>query len=148
MALAAVIISIVAVMTSAILGWRTLKLARHSNTMPVSIDLFREHRSERLGDARHFVYFDLPKLDLSLGMDALRGTSSLEKKPISTSPNGPSSGYARSGPSAEKSVASGAVSNQPSNNRPRQRDTPVDFSGQCAAVHGQYAKPRAPADVR
>jgi hypothetical protein len=71
MALAAVIISIVAVMTSVILGWRALTLARHSNTMPVLIDLFREHRSDRLADARHFVYFDLSKCDLSLGMDGL-----------------------------------------------------------------------------
>lgn len=71
MALAAVIISIIALMTSVILGWRALMLARHSNTMPVLIDLFREHRSERLADARHFVYFDLPKCDLSLGMDGL-----------------------------------------------------------------------------
>lgn len=71
MALAAVIISILAVMTSVILGWKALTLARHSNTMPVLIDLFREHRSERLGDARHFVYFDLPKCDLSRGMDGL-----------------------------------------------------------------------------
>jgi len=71
MALAAVIISIVAVMTSVILGWRALTLTRHSNTMPVLIDLFREHRSERLANARQFVYFDLPECDLSLGMDGL-----------------------------------------------------------------------------
>jgi hypothetical protein len=71
MALAAFIVSIVAVMTSVGLGWRALTLARHSNTMPVLIDLFREHRSERLADARQFVYFDLPKCDLSLGMEGL-----------------------------------------------------------------------------
>lgn len=71
MALAAVIISIVAVMTSVILGQRALKLARHSNIMPVLIDLFREHRSDRLADARHFVYYDLPKCDVSLGIDGL-----------------------------------------------------------------------------
>ena len=39
--------------------------------MPVLIDLFREHRSKRLADARQFVYFDLHKCDLSLGLDAL-----------------------------------------------------------------------------
>jgi hypothetical protein len=71
MAFAAIIISIVAVMTSVILGWRALNLARHSNTMPVLIDLFREHRSERLAAARHFVYWDLPKCDLSTGMAGL-----------------------------------------------------------------------------
>lgn len=71
MALAAVIISIIAVVATVILGWRTLILTRHSNTMPVLIDLFREHRSERLAAARQFVYFDLPGCDLSLGMDGL-----------------------------------------------------------------------------
>ena len=71
MALAAVIISIVAVATSVIFGWRTLTLARHSNAMPVLIDLFREHRSKQLADARQFVYFDLSKCDLSLGLDGL-----------------------------------------------------------------------------
>ena len=71
MALAAVIISIVAVATSVIFGWRTLTLARHSNAMPVLIDLFREHRSKPLADARQFVYFDLSKCDLSLGLDGL-----------------------------------------------------------------------------
>lgn len=71
MALAAVIISIVAVVTSVIYGWRALRFARHSNTMPVLIELFREHRSERLADARRFVYSDLHKCDLSLGLDGL-----------------------------------------------------------------------------
>lgn len=71
MALAAVVISIVAVVASVVLGWRALTLTRHSNTMPVLIDLFREHRSERLAAARQFVYFDLPACDLSLGMDGL-----------------------------------------------------------------------------
>jgi hypothetical protein len=71
MALAAFIISIVAAATSIILGWRALTLARHSNTMPVLIDLFREHRSPQLADARQFVYFELANYDLSLGLDAL-----------------------------------------------------------------------------
>ena len=71
MALSAVIISIVAVATSVILGGRTLTLARHSNAMPVLIDLLREHRSKRLADARQFVYFDLSKCDLSLGLGGL-----------------------------------------------------------------------------
>jgi hypothetical protein len=34
-------------------------------------------------------------------------------------------------------------SNQLSNNRPRQRHTPVDVSGPCIAVHGKKAKARA-----
>ena len=71
MASAALIISIIAAATSISLGWRALTLARHSNTMPVLIDLFREHRSRQLADAREFVYFDLANYDLSLGLDAL-----------------------------------------------------------------------------
>jgi hypothetical protein len=71
MALTAVIISIIAVATSVIFGWRALKLARHSNTMPVLTDLFGEHRSKQLAEARQFVYFDLSKYDLSLGLDGL-----------------------------------------------------------------------------
>lgn len=71
MALAAVIIAIVAVATSVILGWRTLTLARHSNAMPVLVDLFREHRGQQLADARRFVYFDLSQFDLSLGLNGL-----------------------------------------------------------------------------
>lgn len=71
MAMAAIIISIVAAATSIILGWRALKLARHSNTMPVLIDLFREHRSPQLAEARQFVYSELANHDLSLGLDAL-----------------------------------------------------------------------------
>jgi hypothetical protein len=51
MELAALIISIVALAVSVLLGWKALILARHSNTMPVLIDLFREHRSDRLAEA-------------------------------------------------------------------------------------------------
>src|SRR5579875_2508274 len=71
MALAAVLISIVAVAASVLLGWRTLTLTRHSNAMPVLIDLFREHRSKRLADARQFVYFDLSKYEPSAGLEGL-----------------------------------------------------------------------------
>src|ERR1700751_4405308 len=71
MALAALIISIVAAVASVLLGWRALTLTRHSNTMPVLIDLFREHRSDRLSDARDFVYWDLSKYDLSMGLSEL-----------------------------------------------------------------------------
>lgn len=71
MALTAVIISVLAVITSVAIGWRALRIARHSNAMPVLIDLFREHRSERLAEARQFVYFDFPQIDLSLGLDGL-----------------------------------------------------------------------------
>lgn len=71
MELAAVIISIVAVATSVLLGWRALTLSRQSNTMPVLIDLFREHRSDRLADARYFVHHQLDEYDLSKGLSEL-----------------------------------------------------------------------------
>src|SRR5690242_15577140 len=71
MALAALIISIVAAATSILLGWRALTLSRHSNTMPVLIDLFREHRSPQLAEARQFVFSELPNYDLSRGLDGL-----------------------------------------------------------------------------
>ena len=71
MELAAVIISILAVATSVFLGSRALTLARHSNTIPVLVDLFGEHRNTRLADARQFVYNDLAKHDLSLGLGGL-----------------------------------------------------------------------------
>ncbi|HEY3685404.1 MAG TPA: hypothetical protein VGL93_20405 [Streptosporangiaceae bacterium] len=71
MEFAAVVISVVAVTTSALLGWRALIIARHSNSVPVLIELFGEHRNKRLAEAREFVYHDLSKYDLSVGLDAL-----------------------------------------------------------------------------
>lgn len=68
---AAVTISIVALATSVFLGWKALTLSRQSNTMPVLIDLFREHRSERLADARHFVHHQLGEYDLTKGLSEL-----------------------------------------------------------------------------
>jgi hypothetical protein len=71
MELSAVIISVVALATSLLLGWRALTLSRQSNTVPVLIDLFREHRSDRLADARHFVHNELSKYDLTKGLSEL-----------------------------------------------------------------------------
>ena len=71
MGLAAVIISIVAVATSLLIGMRALTLTRHSNTMPVLVELFGQHRSQRLADTRAFVYKDLGKFDLSEGLGGL-----------------------------------------------------------------------------
>ena len=46
-------------------------LSRQSKTMPVLIDLFREHRSERLADARYFVQHELAEYDLTKGLSEL-----------------------------------------------------------------------------
>jgi hypothetical protein len=46
-------------------------LARHSDSMPVLVDLFREHRSARLAAAREFVHVELPKHDVSAGLIGL-----------------------------------------------------------------------------
>ncbi|MBM0238863.1 hypothetical protein JNW88_20060 [Micromonospora sp. ATA32] len=50
---------------------RQLTLARHNNSLPVLIDLFREHRSNRLAEARHFVNSGLDVYDLSGGFAGL-----------------------------------------------------------------------------
>jgi len=71
MELAALIVSMLAVLTSIFIGLRALMLARHSNTMPVLIDLFREHRSIRFTEGRRFAYKDLAKYDLSQGLPGL-----------------------------------------------------------------------------
>jgi hypothetical protein len=71
MELTALIVSMLAVLTSIFLGLRALMLARHSNTMPVLIDLFREHRSIRFAEGRRFAYKDLAKHDLSQGLPGL-----------------------------------------------------------------------------
>lgn len=71
MELAAVIISIVALAASVLIGWKALTLSRQSNTMPVLIDLFREHRSQRLADARQFVHHQLTEYDLTKGLSEL-----------------------------------------------------------------------------
>jgi hypothetical protein len=69
--LAAVVVAGLSLVTTVFLGWRALRLARHSNTMPVLIDLFREHRSERLAEARKFIHNDLGECDASRGLDGL-----------------------------------------------------------------------------
>ena len=69
--LAAVIVASLALLTSTGLSWRAVRLSRHSNTMPVLIDLFKEHRGERLARARNFIHNELSDCDLSRGLDGL-----------------------------------------------------------------------------
>ncbi|MCZ4124869.1 MULTISPECIES: DUF4760 domain-containing protein [Streptomyces] len=67
----ALALSITAVVVSVLVSLRQLTLARHSNTLPVVIGLFSEHRDDNLTEARAFVYRELDTFDLSQGLDAL-----------------------------------------------------------------------------
>lgn len=50
---------------------RQLKLARDTNSMPVLIEMFREHRSAYLADAREYVRTSLSGRDLSHGLASI-----------------------------------------------------------------------------
>ncbi|MGW7647092.1 DUF4760 domain-containing protein [Streptomyces bobili] len=71
MEIAAVVVSLVALGVSGAVSWRQLRLSEQANTLPVLVDLFREHRSVRLARARTFVHEELPACDLSLGLAGL-----------------------------------------------------------------------------
>ncbi|MFI9025453.1 hypothetical protein [Streptomyces sp. NPDC053560] len=60
MEIAALIVSLVALGVSGAVSWRQLRLSQHANTLPVVVDLFREHRTLRLARARSFVHEELP----------------------------------------------------------------------------------------
>lgn len=68
---AAVIVSVVALLVSGATSYRQLTLARQANTLPVLVELFREHRSDHLAEARLFVHQDLPGHDVSEGLNSL-----------------------------------------------------------------------------
>ncbi|MEV5358384.1 hypothetical protein [Streptomyces sp. NPDC052693] len=69
--IAALVVSVVALMVSGVVSLRQLRLTEHANTLPVLVDLFREHRSVRLARARQFVHEELPGCDLSAGLTGL-----------------------------------------------------------------------------
>lgn len=71
MALTGLIVSVIALAVSLAAALRQLRLARHANVVPVLIDLFREHRSRPLMEARRFVYTELHQYNLSLGLMGL-----------------------------------------------------------------------------
>ncbi|WP_037624143.1 DUF4760 domain-containing protein [Streptomyces aureus] len=73
MGVAALMVSVVALGVSGWASVRQLRLAQHANTLPVLVDLFREHRSARLAGARQFVHEQLPGCDLSAGLDGVPG---------------------------------------------------------------------------
>ncbi|MFI9770260.1 hypothetical protein ACIHJG_25810 [Streptomyces sp. NPDC052415] len=74
MDIAAVVVSVVALGVSGVASLRQLRLTQHANTLPVLVDLFREHRSADLARARHVVYEQLAACDLSAGLEALPET--------------------------------------------------------------------------
>jgi hypothetical protein len=66
-----VLVSVVALRVSGLVSVRQLRLTEHANTLPVLVDLFREHRSARLAQARQVVYEQSPTWDLSAGLEGL-----------------------------------------------------------------------------
>ncbi|MEU0646128.1 DUF4760 domain-containing protein [Streptomyces umbrinus] len=71
MEIAALMVSVVALGVSGFVSVRQLRLTEHTNTLPVLVDLFREHRSMRMARAREVVFEQLPGWDLSAGMEGL-----------------------------------------------------------------------------
>ncbi|MEV0174511.1 hypothetical protein AB0I00_25735 [Streptomyces sp. NPDC050803] len=71
MEIAALTVSLLAFCVSGAMSLRQLRLSQHANTLPVVVDLFREHRSVRLARARTFVHEELPSCDLTLGLAGL-----------------------------------------------------------------------------
>ncbi|MGW1746912.1 DUF4760 domain-containing protein [Streptomyces sp. NPDC002092] len=60
-----------ALLVSGAASYSQLRLAKHANTLPVLVELFREHRSDYLAEARRFVHQELPDRDVSEGLDSL-----------------------------------------------------------------------------
>lgn len=67
----AIVIAIVALVVSGATATWQIFLTRHGNTVPVLIDLFREHRGPNLARIRGVVYNDVPQMDLSKGLPGL-----------------------------------------------------------------------------
>ncbi|MBP2183900.1 DUF4760 domain-containing protein [Amycolatopsis magusensis] len=71
MQIAALTISIIALLVSILAVRRQIQLSRHSNSIPLLVDLFREHRGEYLAQVRHLVVHDLSASALSNGLAGL-----------------------------------------------------------------------------
>jgi hypothetical protein len=68
---ASFVLSIVAVVVSLLNGFRQWRLSRHANSLRVVVDLFKEHREDRLARARQFVFTELATRDLTKGLEGL-----------------------------------------------------------------------------
>lgn len=64
-------IALTSLVVSAVLGRRSIILARHANSVTTLVDLFREHRSDYLASAREFAYTELHQYDISSGLEGL-----------------------------------------------------------------------------
>jgi hypothetical protein len=62
------LLALAAAVVVALLQWRT---ARQANDLPVLVDLFAEHRSKRLAQARTYVDQELQQHDLTRGLAGL-----------------------------------------------------------------------------
>jgi hypothetical protein len=71
MQIAALTISIVAMLVSVVAVRRQIQLSRHSNSIPMLVDLFREHRGDYLARVRHLVIHELSTDDLRAGLAGL-----------------------------------------------------------------------------
>jgi hypothetical protein len=67
----ALILSTIALAVSLAAALRQLRLAKQANSLPVLVDLFREHRGSQLSEARNWVYGHLGDFDLSRGLEGL-----------------------------------------------------------------------------
>ncbi|WP_043457645.1 DUF4760 domain-containing protein [Streptomyces fulvoviolaceus] len=71
MDIVAVVLSVAALGVSGLASLRQLRLTEHANTLPVLVDLFREHRSVHLARARQVVHEQLPACNLAAGLEGL-----------------------------------------------------------------------------
>ncbi|WP_189132607.1 GntR family transcriptional regulator [Wenjunlia tyrosinilytica] len=71
MNIAALALSVIALIVALYTSYRQRQLSRHANSISVLVDLFREHRGERMAEAREFVYKELPSYDPSSGLASL-----------------------------------------------------------------------------
>jgi hypothetical protein len=69
--LLALTLSALALAVSLLTALRQLRLAKQANSLPVLVDLFREHRGPRLWEARDWAFRHIQDFDLSRGLDGL-----------------------------------------------------------------------------
>jgi hypothetical protein len=67
----ALVVSVIALGLSGYLTYRQLRLSRQANSLPVLVDMFREHRNRDLREARHFIFNHLDEYDVTGGLDGL-----------------------------------------------------------------------------
>jgi hypothetical protein len=71
MAVASLVISLAALLVAMVAAFVQLRVSRQANDLPVLVELFSEHRTKRLSDARTFVFRELNGFDLTRGLAGL-----------------------------------------------------------------------------